>query len=166
MLANILPSFKPFKEKKCFLDIGKKSNFRFMSLDFGNEKSWTESNFVFIDGKEADFQPNSNFDSISSVNFHWLAKDVNLNLPETSTSTGLFIFNSASNVNLYFHDQEIKGLIQFVLYKNQNKILFLRSLRRNVKKRTVSNEFLVKTSFSQSGAFNRLEHFIFSFFGF
>ena len=82
-----------------------------MSLDFGTEKGWTESNFVLIDGEEADFQPNSAFDSIPSVNFHWLASEnVALNLPKTTTTTGLLIFNSASNVNLYFHDEKIKGL--------------------------------------------------------
>ena len=83
-----------------------------MSLDFGTEKGWTESNFVLIDGKEADFYPNTPFDSIPSVNFHWLASEnVALNLPKTNTKTGFFIFNSASNVNLYFHDEQIKGLI-------------------------------------------------------
>ena len=83
-----------------------------MSLDFGNKKSWSESNFVLIDGEKADFQPNVLFDSIPSVNFHWLAsKNVGLNLPKTNTTTGLCIFSSASNVNLYFHDEQIKGLI-------------------------------------------------------
>ena len=83
-----------------------------MSLDFGTEIGWTESNFVLIDGKEADFQPNAIFDSLPSVNFRWLASEhVALNLPKTKTTTGLFIFNSASDVKLYFNDRKIKGLI-------------------------------------------------------
>ena len=83
-----------------------------MFLDFGTEKSWTDSNFVLIDGKVADFQSNSPFESISSVNFDWLSKKgAILNLPKTNTRTGLFIFNSASNVDFYFHDKDIKGLI-------------------------------------------------------
>ena len=82
-----------------------------MSLDFGTEKRWTESKFVLIDGEKADFQPNVAFHSIPSVNFHWLASEnVVLNLPKIKTTTGLFIFNSASNVNLYFNDEEINGL--------------------------------------------------------
>ena len=82
-----------------------------MSLDFGTEKGWTESNFVLIDGKEADFQPNAPFDSIPIVNFHWLASEnIALNFPKTKTTTGLFIFNSGSHVIFYFQDDQIKGL--------------------------------------------------------
>ena len=55
-------SSKLAKAKYCFLDIGPESYFRLMSLDFGMEKGWTESNFVLIDGNLADFQPRSQFE--------------------------------------------------------------------------------------------------------
>ena len=81
-----------------------------MLLDFGNKNGWSASNFVLIDGKFAPFQPKSNFNSIPSVNLQWLSdKDITLNLPKTTTSSGLFVFNSASVVELYYNNDEIKG---------------------------------------------------------
>ena len=87
-----------------------------MSLDFGTERGWSESNFVLVDGEDADFQPITPFDSISSVNFHWLqpwliSQNATLNIPKQHTTTGLLIFHSESYVNLYFHEKVIKGLV-------------------------------------------------------
>ena len=94
----------------CFLDIGYDSFFRFMFLDFGQENGWTKSNFVLIDGQFASFQL-SDFNSNANVNFKWLSdQNITVNLPATTTSTGLIIFNSASNVDFYFHDSKMKGL--------------------------------------------------------
>ena len=85
-----------------------------MWLNYGNEDTWTANNFVLIDGEFAQSQPKANFRSISSINFKWLTdKNITLNVPKTTTSSGLFIFNSASDVELYYHDAEIKGLNLF-----------------------------------------------------
>ena len=81
-----------------------------MWLDFGNENGWSEDNFVLIDGELAPFQPKTDFDSILSVNFKWLAdENITLSLPKTQTSSGLFIFHSASNLDLYYHNDKIIG---------------------------------------------------------
>ena len=99
------------KVLRCFLDIGAGSNFQFMSLDFGSENGWSDSNFVLIDGELAPFQPEMDFNSIPSVNFHWLT-DQTITFDRRKTSSrGIIVFNSASNVDLFYHDPAIKGLV-------------------------------------------------------
>ena len=82
-----------------------------MWLDFGNEKSWSASNFVLIDGSLAPFTPKSDFSSVPNINFKWLSdQNITRNLPITMTSSGLIVINSASHVDLYYHAEKIKGL--------------------------------------------------------
>ena len=57
-----------------------------------------------------------------------------------------------------------KLYVQFVTYYNQDKISFLRSPKRYVKKRTLSFEFLVKTSLCHTGASKIINHFPLFFF--
>ena len=91
------------------MDIGAGSYFQFMSLDFGSENGWSDSNFVLIDGEFAPFQPKTDFNSIRSLNFQWLT-DQNITISHKSTlSRGMVVFNSASNVDLFYRDHVIKG---------------------------------------------------------
>ena len=92
--AEYAGMFKTQKNKKqCFLDIGQGHYFKIMSLDFGNDRQWSESNFVLIDGELAPFQPQSNFDSIPSVNFKWLSdQNITLSLLKRITTTGFVYF--------------------------------------------------------------------------
>ena len=93
------------------MDIGAGSYFRFMSLDFGSENGWSDSNFVLIDGELAPFQPEMDFNSIPSLNFHWLTnRSITFDRRQT-LSRGIIVFNSASNVDLVYHDPAIKGLV-------------------------------------------------------
>ena len=99
------------KPMKCFLDIGRYSLFQLMSLNFGPNKRWTESNFVLIDDGFAPFQPPRTFQSLPSINFAWLLKHTfNPYLGQTITSTGIFVFAADSDVHLFYHDAEMSGL--------------------------------------------------------
>ena len=80
-----------------------------MSLDFGNENGWSANKFVLIDGDFAPFQPLSHFDSLPSITFKWLFDELSLYPSSTLASSGLIIFNSASDVDLFYHDNEITG---------------------------------------------------------
>ena len=93
------------------MDIGAGSYFRFMSLDFGSENGWSESNFVLIDGELAPFQPKMDFNSIPSLNFEWLTNQTITFDRRKTSSRGIIVFNSASNVDLLYHDYAIKGLV-------------------------------------------------------
>ena len=96
----------------CFLDIGRDSLFQFMLLTFGGTNSkWTSSNFVLLDGNEADFQPSRSFKSLTRLNFQWLLNKT-FNFGERASSNGLLIFNSGSDVELYYKMPEIKGFYE------------------------------------------------------
>ena len=94
----------------CFLDIGRDSWFQFMSLDFGENRRWTESSFVLTDGEFAPFQPNMSFKSLSQINFGWLLEqNISLSLGARTSSTGIFVFAADSEVRLYYHSAEMTG---------------------------------------------------------
>ena len=81
-----------------------------MSLDFGSENGWSDSNFVLIDGELAPFQPEMDVSS-PSLSFHWLTvQTIRFDRRKTS-SRGIIVFNSASNVDLFYQDPAIKGLV-------------------------------------------------------
>ena len=91
---------------KCFLDLGQNSLFQFMWFNFGTNTKWTESSFVLLDGELAPFQPKMDFFSIPRINCAWLE-----DLRESFSSHGIFIFNVASEIDLYYHYPEIpKGV--------------------------------------------------------
>ena len=96
---------------KCFLDIGRNSWFRFMTLDFGEHNGWTESSFVLIDGEFAPFQPRLDFKSLPRINFAWLLnQNISRNLGQRTTSTGVLIFAADSEFQLFYHSAEMTGL--------------------------------------------------------
>ena len=96
---------------KCFLDIGRNSWFQFMLLDFGENKKWTESSFVLIDGEFAPFQPQLKFVSLPRLSFGWLLdRNISLNLGQHPTTTGILVFAADSKVQLFYHSAEITGL--------------------------------------------------------
>ena len=82
---------------RCFLDIGRDSHFRFMTLDMGS--GWTRNNFVLVDGQFANSQPKNDFNSIPSINFQWLTNiNTTIKTPQTKTSSGIFIFYSSMSL--------------------------------------------------------------------
>ena len=82
-----------------------------MSLDFGENDKWTESSFVLIDGEFAPFQPRRKFQSLPRINFGWLLnQNIPLNLCQMTTSTGILVFSSDSEVQLFYNSPEITGL--------------------------------------------------------
>lgn len=96
---------------KCFLDIGRNSSFQFISLDFGQNRKWTESSFVLIDGEFAPFQPNISFSSLPRINFGWLLdQKIPVSLGQGTTSTGILIFAADSKVELFYRNYRIRGL--------------------------------------------------------
>ena len=95
---------------KCFLDIGRDSWFQFISLDFGENKGLTESNFVLIDGEFASFQQNTSFEDLPRTNFGWLINNLSLDFGQQTSSTGIFVFAADSEVQLYYHSLKMMGL--------------------------------------------------------
>ena len=81
-----------------------------MSLTFGKSNSWTSSNFVLLDGEMAQYQNKISFHSVPSVIFGWLIDRLEIvNLGHGTSSTGILIVNSDSDVELYYNYREIPG---------------------------------------------------------
>ena len=81
-----------------------------MFLDFGNNKKWTDSSFVLLDGDFAPFQPRLSFQSLPQVNFGWLKRqNVSLDLGKNRALSGILVFAADSEVQLYYHLAEITG---------------------------------------------------------
>ena len=95
----------------CFLEIGRRSFFQFMSLNFGENGKWTESSFVLIDGEFAAFQPPRDFQSLPRINFGWLLEQSNKSLDQgqLTTSNGIFVFAADSEVQLFYHTAKMTG---------------------------------------------------------
>ena len=99
---------------KCFLNIGRDSWYQFAFLDYGKNKKWTESSFVLIDGQFAAFQPRLDFTSLPSMTFGWLTnQNISVDLSKRNTSTGIFIFNADSEVELYYNNAQLTGWVRF-----------------------------------------------------
>ncbi len=99
-----------------------------MKLSFGGKNNqWTSSNFVLLDGQMVDYQHNTSFFSDPSVNFKWLVdKYIPVNLGRKTTSSGIFVFNADSEVELYFNCAEIPGLNNSSMAQLSLNLIFFR----------------------------------------
>ena len=109
------------KNGSCFFDLGANSTLKFTHLDFGSGESWSESNFVLIDGEFAAFRPKTDFNSDPTMIFNWIIKELDLDIfsEMRKIRTGLVIMNSpSSNIQLYYNHEEMKGRIIIIRITN------------------------------------------------